>query len=264
MNKKTTKDIGNSDHFFYSSSPEINEIIKPLTDFFGLSSFVYQKNFLDGSEIRLSNQPKWIHHFYANKLYQKSVFETHPQRFEKTHIIWAALPQHKGVLKEAREFNIDHGITFVEPCSDGCEFFFIGTTSDKPEVMAHYLNNIDILERFLVYFRDKAAPLIKEAHQHRLTIPNKFIEAPQTNLIGNFDRSAFLQAINIKHPFTPREIACIELLLKGYTLKMIAQELDISVRTVETHLDHIKNKVGVSSKAALVKYLHTNSTLKCD
>lgn len=229
-------------------------IIKPLIDFFRLTSFVYQKNFLDGSEIRLSNQPVWVRHFYANKLHQKSIFEVHPKRFKKNRIIWASLPQHQGVLKEARDFNIDHGITFIEPSDNGCEFFFIGTQSNRPEVMANYLNHIDILERFLCYFRDKASRLIKEAQQHRLIIPNKFTEAINTDLFENFDRSAFLEALDIDQPFSGRELQCIKLLLKGYQLKMMAKELNISPRTIETHLNHIKTKLGLKTKADLVKH----------
>lgn len=100
-------------HIFLTSSAEVDEIIKPLKEFFGLTSFVYQRNFNDGSEIRLSNQPAWMHYFYEQGLYEKSLFETHPSEFKKTRIIWSGLTVHQPILQKAREFNIDHGITFV-------------------------------------------------------------------------------------------------------------------------------------------------------
>ena len=45
------------------------------------------------------------------------------------------------------------------------------------------------------------------------------------------------------------------LLAKGYTHKMIAKELNISPRTVETYLNHVKDKTNSNSKGDLVKYL---------
>ncbi len=241
-------------HFFITTSGKIDEIIKPLRDYFGLTSFVYQKNFNDGSEIRLSNQPKWIQYFYETELYKQSLFERPPSEFTKTRLVWAGLTIHNPILEKAREFNIDHGITFVEPCADGCEFFFIGTEVNRSEVMPKYLANLDLIERFLDYFRDKAKPLIDEALHHKIIIPGKFEAAPKLFCVESLNRTDFLNALN-PIEFTARELDCMRLLAKGYTHKMIAKELNISPRTVETHLNHVKDKSNTYSKGDLVKYL---------
>ncbi len=47
---------------------------------------------------------------------------------------------------------------------------------------------------------------------------------------------------------TQREKDCIDLLIKGFSMKMIANELAISPRTVEYYLQCIKIKIGCSSK----------------
>ena len=241
-------------HIFITSSKQINQIIKPLTDYFGLTSFVYQKNYNDGSEIRLSNQPEWIHYFYENELYKSSLFERPPSEFVKTRLVWAGLTVHNPILEKAREFNIDHGITFIEPCFDGCEFFFIGTEVKRHDVMSKYLANLDLIERFFDYFRDKAKPIIAEAIRQKITIPGKFDVAPKLFYPNEFNRSGFLNSLS-PIEFTSRELDCIRLLTKGYTQKMIAKELTISPRTVETHLNHIKDKTATNSKDELVKYL---------
>lgn len=241
-------------HIFVSTSRQVDEIVAPLKKHFGLSSFVYVKNFNDGSEIRLSNQPKWLRYFYEHELYKNSLFERPPSEFVKARLVWAGLTVHTPILEKAREFDIDHGITFVEPCVDGCEFFFIGTQVKRTDVMSKYLAHIDLLERFLDYFREKAKPLIEEALRHKLTIPGKFEMAPKVFCSENLDRSQFLSELNpIK--FTARELECMRLLAKGYTLKIIAKELAISTRTVETHLNHVKDKTDSHSKGELVKYL---------
>jgi DNA-binding CsgD family transcriptional regulator len=244
-------------HYFLTSSTEVNAIVKPLKDFFGITSFVYQKNFLDGSEIRLTNQPHWVLFFFEKELYKTSVFEHTPTQYQRGWVLWGNLAQHKTVLGKAREFNIDHGITFIDPQADGCEFFFLGTTREHPEIVSRYLNHLDLLEKFLAYFKEKAAPLIKQAISNKIIIPEKFIHTPTRLQQAKLDREAFLNVIsgNYLQKFTPREAECIKLLLRGYNFKMIAYELKLSYRTVETHFDHIKQKTNCYTKAELVKYL---------
>ncbi len=53
---------------------------------------------------------------------------------------------------------------------------------------------------------------------------------------------------------TPREKDVLVLIANGACNKTIARELNISVRTVETHRLRVKKKLGVTSTAGLVKY----------
>ncbi|MFD2177807.1 response regulator [Veronia pacifica] len=53
---------------------------------------------------------------------------------------------------------------------------------------------------------------------------------------------------------TPREKDVLLLIANGACNKTIANQLDISVRTVETHRLRVKKKLGISSTAGLVKY----------
>ena len=235
-------------------SEKIDEIIQPLKDSFGLTNLVYLKSFNDGSEIRLSNRPDWLAYFYEHKLYQFSLFERHPSEYIKAHIPWAGLEIYNAVLEKSRQFNIDHGITFIEPCADGCEFFFLGTGVDQAKIMPKYLANIDVLIRFLDYFREKAKPLIEVALQHKITIPGKFTMAPKLFCLNELKLPEFLSGPDLIE-FTARELDCMRLLAKGYTQKMIAKELHISIRTVETHLNHVKDKTHTRSRGELAEYL---------
>ena len=55
-------------------------------------------------------------------------------------------------------------------------------------------------------------------------------------------------------PLSDREREVLRLLALGHTNQEIAQELYISVRTAETHRAHIMQKLGLSSRAELVRY----------
>ena len=47
---------------------------------------------------------------------------------------------------------------------------------------------------------------------------------------------------------TPRELEILQLVVAGYTNRAIAAEIYISEKTVEFHLDHIYNKLGVRTR----------------
>ncbi len=59
-------------------------------------------------------------------------------------------------------------------------------------------------------------------------------------------------------PLTEREKTILRLLAEGNSNKHVARELDISVRTVETHRRNIKRKLDVKTSAGLVKYAIEN------
>lgn len=53
---------------------------------------------------------------------------------------------------------------------------------------------------------------------------------------------------------TPRELEVLRLIADGYTNQEIADQLVISVKTVETHRAHILEKLGLRTRAELVRY----------
>lgn len=53
---------------------------------------------------------------------------------------------------------------------------------------------------------------------------------------------------------TPREVEVLGLLAQGYMNPEIADQLVLSVRTVETHRANIQRKTGITSRAELIAY----------
>jgi two-component system response regulator NreC len=60
---------------------------------------------------------------------------------------------------------------------------------------------------------------------------------------------------------TAREEDVLRLLARGYTNNEIAEDLVISIKTVETHRAHILNKLGLRKRAELVRYAETHGLL---
>ena len=61
---------------------------------------------------------------------------------------------------------------------------------------------------------------------------------------------------------TPREIEVLGLLAQGYMNPEVAQQLVLSVRTVETHRANIQRKTGISTRAELIAYAKAHNLEK--
>ncbi len=77
-----------------------------------------------------------------------------------------------------------------------------------------------------------------------------YFSAPISNLV--------LQPGAAQPQLTAREHEVLLLLAHGRSNKLVAKELDISVRTVETHRLSLRRKLGVDSASALLKIAVTN------
>jgi two-component system response regulator NreC len=60
---------------------------------------------------------------------------------------------------------------------------------------------------------------------------------------------------------TPREVDVLRLLARGYTNRQIAQELNISPRTVEGHRSSLVSKLGFSGRVELMNYAEEHGLL---
>jgi two-component system NarL family response regulator len=65
-----------------------------------------------------------------------------------------------------------------------------------------------------------------------------------------------------REPLTLREQTILLMVAEGRSNKEVAQALDISVRTVETHRKNIKRKLGISSTAGLTRYALEHGVLQ--
>lgn len=78
--------------------------------------------------------------------------------------------------------------------------------------------------------------------------------APMSPVIAKKVLNSFQHSKSNKYFLTPREIDVLNLLIKGYSAKMIANDLEISFDTARTHLKNIYLKLQVNSgKEAIVK-----------
>lgn len=82
-----------------------------------------------------------------------------------------------------------------------------------------------------------------------LTMISKLGLLNTENSVDNLNPAAMSNGVQL----SKREMECLQLTVKGYTAKRIAQQLEISHRTVEEYLTNIKIKMKVSTKAELIE-----------
>jgi len=148
--------------------------------------------------------------------------------------------------------------------------FSTGSNASSPNF---WLNNISTLEHFIVYFKERAKSLIDTSDKRKLAyfqqsfdfsnITNEDLAAQQSQ---QFFESTKLKNIIIEGKYqstklTQRESECLYYLALGNSIKQIAAILNLSPRTVETYLNHIKQKTGYFSRSALVTKFIKNAPL---
>ena len=67
---------------------------------------------------------------------------------------------------------------------------------------------------------------------------------------------------NPSEPLTSREIDVLRLIAQGHTNRQVADVLHISVRTVESHRANLMGKLGLASRAELVRYAMEHNLLE--
>ena len=69
------------------------------------------------------------------------------------------------------------------------------------------------------------------------------------------DRSELDRLRPVRTPLTQREWEVVDLLSEGRTTGEIADQLDISISTVRSHLKHVLGKLGIHSRDEVIRYV---------
>ncbi len=249
-------------HVLYTRHQAIKEICAPLA-FLNISGFIFMRHFSDNTFIDLSNQLEWSDFFldrYMKEKYLNNMLADH--MYVRSDVsLWSNNPNNI-IWKEGVDyFGFGNGVTITEKnesYKDVCCFY---ANYNDYHMSDFYLGNIDLLKKFIAYFKVKASDIIAEGEKERLVVPQRYLEIPQS--VGNpgiqFSRHDFLSAVDehyrrvaISQKLSAREIQCVLLCATGKSAKQIGSTLCISPRTVETHLNKAKIKLGCINLSELI------------
>lgn len=126
-----------------------------------------------------------------------------------------------------------------------------------PDVRVLILSMYDNLEYVRSSIRAGARGyVLKDAPSREIIAAIAAIAAGGTFYSSDIARRLADQSLE-SHSLSPREVQILQMLARGLDSKAMARELDISVRTVETHRLSIRRKLNIDGSAALMKYALT-------
>lgn len=254
----------NDSHPFLSSSNDLNEICKPLFESSDINYFLYSKIFRDSRCIWLCTNSNWLKHFCDMKYYNIGTFEQSIDQYVSGMYLWSGV--YNNVLQDAKQnFDIDNGVTLIDNSIDFCEFYHFASSRNNQSINDFYINNPDLLKRFIFYFKEKADALIQQASKNSIVLPMPIKIEPligakiesQHALKNLYDRiSCKTYHLNSKYNnamLTKKEVECLFWLCQGKSSEEISLILSISTPTVLNNIDIIKNKTMVQSSLKLTE-----------
>jgi len=215
----------------------------------------------------LSNQLEWSTFFLER--YLSGEYE--PQSV-KDHIfitgdisLWT-LNQDNVIWQEGIQyFNYGNGISIFLTKKNYTELFCFYAKKHSQFMNEFYISHLDVLKKFIDYFLEQAVDITKQGDGNRLYTPQKYLNmVTQEDQISldQPDTDKFLLEIDPtykklslhsdKNNLSARELQCIKLCAKGKSAQKIADQLFLSKRTVETHLNNAKAKLNCSNIAELI------------
>jgi DNA-binding CsgD family transcriptional regulator len=242
-------------HHSLVHAPEVKQI---CADFFKktpITHFTYSRLYNNGKAMVLVSDSEYHAHFWK-KNYNEEFFNHYNPG------IYLARSLCSNAIRDAAEFQINFPMMQIYEKHGYHEGIGLGASANDSSILEFYLNNIDIIESFLYYFKYRAESLIEESNKYLLLPAKKPIQLSQTNKNRPPTIKKPLRYIistaRGEHHITSREYDCLKLLSNGFTSKQIAQCLRVSHRTVEAHLNNIKQRLNLSYKDELIAVFMSN------
>ena len=244
-------------HITLTSTQDMLNLSSPLK-ILNVDFFSYTRYYFDGTSISLLTHTDWYQFFLKAEVPGCiNVFNL------KTGCnLWAELFPEKAVYDAKIHFNIDNGIHFAYREKDYVEAISFASNYKNTNAIGCFIANIDLLEKFNVYFRNHASKLINEALKNKIVIPQimRGYEVIESGFALSFeDRRKFLSTIgyDVLNNLSKREFECLKYISRGMTTKESAKIMAISPRTVEVHISKMKEKLNCPSKSQLAEIYWT-------
>ncbi len=254
------------------------KIIAPLKQNLGIN-FGYMIVFKDGRYYQiiedLSCLKKWVTNVETSHIFCARNVTTY---FESDYnfTIWPEEPTCPA-MEIYKEHDMWNGITISKINNDYTELYWF--TKEKAENGWHrfFIRNKIIMLEFIKHFNTYKKEiyitpsnnikqnLFKYNQGFRVTIPKSEYSELELPLLKKFSASLHAYRLNdncqASINLTQRELELLAIIGQGYTLKIAANNLNISIKTAQYYLEQIKSKTGIHFKSDIIKFYQDISLL---
>lgn len=163
-----------------------------------------------------------------------------------------------------KRFNVHNPMIITRKFNDHYEVFSFNLNSKS--AYETYVNNLDFFERFIDYYHDKARRMIERVKKNCLVVNSQYLPSTKTSHLVSDAHSTKAKKYYFVYDkkyilLSSKEYQCLSFLSHGMRIKGIAQEMDLSVRTVETYIKRVKNKLNLSNTNDLCKAYWENKIM---
>lgn len=259
------------EHSFYKYANEVAEICKPLFDQTPINYFCQARIYVNNDYGGLLSDKTWAYFYLKNDFQLLSV---EPQLASQgcSPIFWN-LNNFKPTCKKTQKlvdacvlFQHACGVMFIIEYEEYKEVFLFSTAHDVNNTDPYLAQNINLLMKFILYFKEninnnkKLAMALSKRYHNEILIPEAL--SVQNKEIVDFKIKKYYLGEFFPHiAFSKREAECLKYLHRGKSAKEIGRLLKLSHRTIETHINNIKEKTQIKSLAELLIKLEKCSFL---
>ena len=247
---------------------DMQEICKPLRSL-NITYFGHGRINEKGQSTGLSSDPGYLTYYLENKLFNLDLSAT-AAISKLNYLIWDDVPNSASLqiyYNANTTFCIHHIFTIIEVNQGITDAYHFATNIKNRAMNSFYIENLNLLKQFIRYYQDKMLLNDTLNRAHKIIVPAKLRDITKNKLLladislpkeafEKFKHELHYYDQNIyperkKMALSRREEQCAYYMVQGYTAKEIADILNISSRTVEVHLDRLKEYFCVKNRVQL-------------
>lgn len=258
-------------HTSRTHNKKMIKLCDPLTRHLGIDTFWHYTISNEGQFSYISSDPGLAEFFWDQKLYIKHPYlrnaNFYPSGYLTPHL--SSDENYEATQGQMRKNELVDQIFMVfRRNENGLSSYCFSSKPNRKNMTSTYLNNLPLFNRFVDFFHDQAEGVIKDSLDRSIdleAIAGKYFHIPpeiEDEIILPTVEKEFLLALEfdpiraeVLRTLTPRERSCLYWFLRGRSASETAKLLFLSSRTVESYLENVKNRCGVSKRSELFDYL---------
>lgn len=248
------------------NSPKFKKAVEILKTF-EITYFLFYTHYDDGRHLKCTTHPELSKRFSDEGWYTKSAFTRHPKDYSPG-FYWYNITEDPEIVNVVQEeYGIYYTIDWINPRDNAVEIANFGTHKDNKKILNLYLNHIDLLKRFLIYFKNEMYQELCDKNRH-LLLPDSFDEnnasAPRScdkETLCAFKRATSVKRFQLGAAYnneylTAKELEVLQWLTSELSIPEIAETINNSPRTIEQHINNLRDKTGLSKRTELAQFAH--------
>jgi DNA-binding CsgD family transcriptional regulator len=182
------------------------------------------------------------------------------------YVFWPNHPKKVNAVNIFLKHNCWNGMSIINRSNDHTNIWWFATVKENDNMQFFLSRNVETLKNFINYFDGHISKFIKPDIKNLAYFKDGFnFNLPENKdlqlNISSFMDHIYLKGLEVKTSngiikLTSMEIKCLQSIAKYYSFKEIANNFNISPRTVETYLNRIKAKIGYNLKSDIIKFFY--------